>query len=81
MDKFSNYSLEDIKDLERLYNLISIAATDKLDYYDIKMDEKLIYLVKCIFNKITIEKLDAQTCRIHFIKKNNFIFQDINYII
>ena len=81
MDNFSRFNLENIRDLERIYILISSAFTNNLKYLDTKIDEKIIYLLKYIFPTITIEKLDVETYRIHLVKKYEYNFQDINYII
>lgn len=81
MDNFSRFSLENIRDLERIYMLISTGFINKLKYLDTKIDEKIIYLLKYIFHTITIEKLDAETYRIHLVKRYEYNFQDINYII
>ena len=90
MEEISNFTLENIKELEEIYNYIMEKVTNKQLIIEFKLNEKLLGLIKYIFPKIIFKKMENTNYRAiwniqsHDLYDNDEIYKkimSINYII
>ena len=90
MEGISNFTLENIKELEEIYNLIVKKVTNKELVIEFKLDEKLLGLLRYIFPKIIFKKVETNIYRAiwnnesHDLYDNDEIYKrvsSIDYII
>jgi hypothetical protein len=90
MEEISNITLENIKELEEIYNYIKEKVTNKELIIEFKLNEKLLGLIQYIFPKIIFKKMENTNYRAiwniqsHNLYDNDEIYKkimSINYII